>query len=113
MVRFYPFSVEVFGSFGTEAVKVIHWLASLAYPLQEVGCEPRDVDGRRSFYITRMFARLSAALAEAQSERIAAWIDRLLRKRGELPLCPPLRSRPQLSPYAKTLHHRAPLTKDD
>ena len=84
MVRFYPFSVEVFGSLGTEAVKVIHWLASLAYPLQEVDGEPRDVDGRRSFYITRMFARLSAALAEAQSERIAAWIDRLLRKRGEL-----------------------------
>ena len=89
MVRFYPFSVEVFGSLGTEAVKVIHWLASLAYPLQEVDGEPRDVDGRRSFYITRMFARLSAALAEAQSERIAAWIDRLLRKRGELVMLAP------------------------
>ena len=89
MIQFYPFSVEVFGTLGTEAVKVIHWLASLAYPLQEVDGKLTDVDGRRSFYITLMFAKISAALAEAQSDRIAAWIDRLLSMRGELVMLQP------------------------
>jgi len=88
-VRFYPFSVDVFGSLDKDAVKVIHWLASFAYPLQEVDGEVRDVDGRRSYYISRMFSRISAAMAQAQTDRITAWIARLLSKKGELVLLTP------------------------